>query len=122
MQNLTKRWRSDISVDVAKVSESGPSYLRAVVRFGLQFIHGNQSLKKAAFKEAHWCLSIETSLWIGQDQFEGHSKSGHVHGEGATGTPAGVEANHLSGINTNKNWIVDNNSVDKTLNGTIKEV
>lgn len=71
------------------------SYFRTVVRFGLQFVHGNQSLKEAAFQEAHWCISIKTSLWIGQDQFEGHSEAGHVHREGATGTPAGMEANHL---------------------------
>lgn len=98
------------------------SYFRAVVRFGLQFVHGNQSLKEAALQEAHWRVSVKTGLWIGQDQFEGHSEAGHVHREGTTGTPAGVEAHHLRGItrNTNTMFSVGNNSVVLTfINRTV---
>lgn len=71
------------------------SYFGTVVRFGLQFIHGCQSLKKAALQEAHWCLPVKTSLWIGQHQSKGNGETCHVHWEGPTGAPASVEANHL---------------------------
>lgn len=71
------------------------TYFSAVVCFGLQFIHGNQSLKKAAFQQAHWCLSVKACLRIGQDQFKGNGEASHVDRKGPTGTPAGMEANDL---------------------------
>lgn len=74
------------------------THFRAVVCFRFQFIHGNQSFQKAAFQKAHRSLAIKTSVRIGQDEFEGNGEAGHVHREGPSGTPAGVEADHLGGI------------------------
>lgn len=73
------------------------SYFCAVVCFGLQLIHCDQTFEEAAFQETHGCFSVKASIWIGQDQFKGHGKASHVHWEGPTGPPAGVEANHLKG-------------------------
>lgn len=71
------------------------THFRAVVCFGFQFAHGNQSFQEAAFQKAHRSLAVKTSVRIGQDQFEGNGEARHVHGEGPAGTPAGVEADHL---------------------------
>lgn len=73
------------------------SYLSAVVCFGLQLVHCDQTLKQAAFQETHGCFSIKASIRIGQDQLKGHSEAGHVHRKRTIGPPAGVEANHLKG-------------------------
>lgn len=74
------------------------THFRAVVCFGFQFAHGDQSFQEAAFQKAHRSLAVETSVRIGQDQFEGNGEARHVHGEGPAGTPAGVEADHLGRI------------------------
>lgn len=84
-ENATRGFRS-----VKKIT-----HFRAVVCFGFQFAHGHQSFQQAAFQEAHRSLAVETSVRIGQDQFEGNGEARHVHGEGPAGTPAGVEADHL---------------------------
>lgn len=74
------------------------THFRAVVCFRLQFVHGNQSFKEAALQKAHRSLAIKTRVRIGQDEFEGDGKAGHVHREGPTGAPAGVKADHLGGL------------------------
>lgn len=74
------------------------THFRAVVCFGLQFIHGNQSFKEAAFQKAHRSLAIKTGVRIGQDDFEGNGEAGHVHREGTTGAPASVKSDHLGGL------------------------
>lgn len=87
------------------------AYFWAVVCFRFQFIHGNQSFQEAAFQKAHRSRAIETSVRIGQDEFERNGEASHVHGEGPTGTPAGVEAHHLGGfLCTGYVWIPDNNT------------
>lgn len=85
-------------LSIHSYEENPHSYFGTVVRFGLQFIHGYQSLKKAALQEAHWCLPVKTSLRIGQHQSKGNGETCHVHWEGATGAPASVEANDLQEV------------------------